>query len=135
VLIKQFCFFHLKHHKGAEDNQYQGAFVLPPKKGTECCCFFQLKHNKGAEDNQYQGAFVLPPKKGTECCCFFQLKHNKGAEDNQYQGAFVLPPKKGMYQEPIATLDFASLYPSIIQVREYVCMHACLHDLQCNVKC
>ena len=27
----------------------------------------------------------------------------------------MLPPAKGIYQEPIATLDFASLYPSIIR--------------------
>ena len=35
--------------------------------------------------------------------------------DVQYTGAFVLPPTRGIYQEPIATLDFASLYPSIIR--------------------
>ena len=32
-----------------------------------------------------------------------------------YTGATVIEPKKGYYQEPIATLDFASLYPSIMQ--------------------
>jgi DNA polymerase elongation subunit (family B) len=40
---------------------------------------------------------------------------NRSRSDIQYQGAFVLKPKKGSYQEPIATLDFASLYPSIIR--------------------
>ena len=38
-----------------------------------------------------------------------------GEEAQQYQGAFVLRPRSGLYQEPIATLDFASLYPSIIR--------------------
>lgn len=33
---------------------------------------------------------------------------------DKYEGAFVLPPISGYYQEPIATLDFASLYPSIM---------------------
>ena len=32
-----------------------------------------------------------------------------------FQGATVLEPKRGFYEEPIAVLDFASLYPSIIQ--------------------
>jgi DNA polymerase delta subunit 1 len=34
--------------------------------------------------------------------------------DQQYTGATVLEPKKGYYKQPIATLDFASLYPSIM---------------------
>ncbi|KAH7318613.1 DNA polymerase delta, catalytic subunit [Stachybotrys elegans] len=35
--------------------------------------------------------------------------------DDQYVGATVIEPKRGYYKAPIATLDFASLYPSIIQ--------------------
>ncbi len=35
-------------------------------------------------------------------------------EFDTYGGAHVEPPKKGLYTTPIATLDFASLYPSII---------------------
>ena len=34
--------------------------------------------------------------------------------EGKYEGAFVLNPVKGFYQEPVATLDFASLYPSIM---------------------
>ncbi|SCU71415.1 DNA polymerase delta catalytic subunit, putative [Trypanosoma equiperdum] len=37
-----------------------------------------------------------------------------GAEQRRYEGATVIEPKKGHYIEPIVTLDFASLYPSII---------------------
>lgn len=33
-----------------------------------------------------------------------------------YEGATVIDPKKAYYEIPIATLDFASLYPSIMQV-------------------
>ena len=33
----------------------------------------------------------------------------------EYEGATVLPPTPGYYQRPVATLDFASLYPSIMQ--------------------
>lgn len=35
--------------------------------------------------------------------------------DEQYEGATVLEPEQGYYDVPIATLDFASLYPSIMQ--------------------
>lgn len=34
---------------------------------------------------------------------------------DQYEGATVIEPNRGYYDVPIATLDFASLYPSIIQ--------------------
>ncbi|KAF7794322.1 hypothetical protein EIP86_005456 [Pleurotus ostreatoroseus] len=34
--------------------------------------------------------------------------------DEQYEGATVIEPKKGFYAVPIATLDFSSLYPSIM---------------------
>lgn len=37
-----------------------------------------------------------------------------GGDGPQYEGATVIEPKKGFYPDPIATLDFASLYPSII---------------------
>ncbi|KAI9748840.1 MAG: DNA-directed DNA polymerase delta [Candelina submexicana] len=37
------------------------------------------------------------------------------ASEEQYEGATVIEPRRGYYDVPIATLDFASLYPSIIQ--------------------
>jgi DNA polymerase delta subunit 1 len=36
-------------------------------------------------------------------------------DEGTYEGATVIEPKKAFYQDPIATLDFASLYPSIMQ--------------------
>ena len=39
------------------------------------------------------------------------MKVETGAE---YEGATVIEPKKGYYDTPIATLDFSSLYPSIM---------------------
>ena len=37
------------------------------------------------------------------------------SSDEQYEGATVIEPVRGYYDVPVATLDFASLYPSIIQ--------------------
>lgn len=34
--------------------------------------------------------------------------------EEQYEGATVIEPRRGYYDVPIATLDFASLYPSIM---------------------
>ncbi|CAM9460494.1 unnamed protein product [Chrysoparadoxa australica] len=38
-----------------------------------------------------------------------------GGNAETYEGATVLEPKRAFYKEPVATLDFASLYPSIMQ--------------------
>lgn len=38
----------------------------------------------------------------------------KNGTDEQYEGATVIEPIRGFYNMPIATLDFNSLYPSII---------------------
>jgi DNA polymerase delta subunit 1 len=43
-------------------------------------------------------------------------KHGFDGEST-FEGATVIEPKKAYYEVPIATLDFASLYPSIMQVR------------------
>lgn len=40
--------------------------------------------------------------------------HYGGVQEDQFEGATVIEPKKGYYADPIATLDFSSLYPSIM---------------------
>lgn len=40
--------------------------------------------------------------------------HQGHGTDEQYEGGTVIEPKRGYYNDPIATLDFSSLYPSII---------------------
>ena len=39
----------------------------------------------------------------------------KTEQSDQYEGATVIDPIRGYYKEPITTLDFASLYPSIMR--------------------
>lgn len=43
------------------------------------------------------------------------IPNMKSHEDQDYEGATVIEPARAYYNVPIATLDFASLYPSIIQ--------------------
>lgn len=42
------------------------------------------------------------------------LPVHKGAGEDEFEGATVIEPRKGYYSLPIATLDFSSLYPSIM---------------------
>lgn len=42
------------------------------------------------------------------------LPVHKGTGEDEYEGATVIEPRKGYYSQPIATLDFSSLYPSIM---------------------
>ncbi|ETN69650.1 DNA polymerase [Necator americanus] len=45
---------------------------------------------------------------------FLPVIEVQGADSEGYEGATVIEPLRGFYNEPIATLDFASLYPSIM---------------------
>lgn len=64
-------------------------------RGQSIKVLSQLYRRANAED------YVIPCLKG-------------GGSDEQYEGATVIEPKKGYYDAPIATLDFSSLYPSIM---------------------
>ncbi|KAH0479023.1 MAG: uncharacterized protein KVP18_001990 [Porospora cf. gigantea A] len=45
---------------------------------------------------------------------YIMPSERSGGDTAKYEGATVLEPEKGYYQRPITTLDFASLYPSIM---------------------
>ncbi|PIO72018.1 hypothetical protein TELCIR_06062 [Teladorsagia circumcincta] len=45
---------------------------------------------------------------------FLPVIEVQGGDSEGYEGATVIEPLRGFYNEPIATLDFASLYPSIM---------------------
>ncbi|KAF8199125.1 hypothetical protein BJ912DRAFT_950996 [Pholiota molesta] len=53
--------------------------------------------------------------------------------DEQYEGATVIEPKKGYYDVPIATLDFSSLYPSIMMAHN-LCYTTLVDKLTMNRK-
>eukprot|EP00179_Madagascaria_erythrocladioides_P013136 CAMPEP_0198370404 /NCGR_PEP_ID=MMETSP1450-20131203/156701_1 /TAXON_ID=753684 ORGANISM="Madagascaria erythrocladiodes, Strain CCMP3234" /NCGR_SAMPLE_ID=MMETSP1450 /ASSEMBLY_ACC=CAM_ASM_001115 /LENGTH=668 /DNA_ID=CAMNT_0044077945 /DNA_START=46 /DNA_END=2049 /DNA_ORIENTATION=- len=63
-----------------------------------------LLHRKAHEVDLVVPDIARPPSAGGK----------SGGDGPQFEGATVIEPKKGYYNEPIATLDFASLYPSII---------------------
>eukprot|EP00053_Salpingoeca_punica_P017130 m.163926 g.163926 ORF g.163926 m.163926 type:complete len:1070 (-) comp17121_c0_seq2:836-4045(-) len=52
----------------------------------------------------------------------------QGSEE-QYEGATVIEPKRGFYDLPIATLDFSSLYPSIMMAHN-LCYTTLLSKLE-----
>ena len=58
--------------------------------------------------DQYK-SYNLLKKEGQ---CKFKVKAKKG-KDVSYEGATVLEPHQGFHEEPVATKDFASLYPNI----------------------
>ncbi|TNV85757.1 hypothetical protein FGO68_gene3112 [Halteria grandinella] len=41
-------------------------------------------------------------------------KSGTGSSGEKYEGAVVIEPIRGFYQDPVAILDFASLYPSVM---------------------
>lgn len=54
-------------------------------------------------------------KSGTEDLLIPYYKNNGGGDDGEsYEGATVIEPVRGYHDTPITTLDFASLYPSIM---------------------
>lgn len=52
--------------------------------------------------------------------------HHGAPSSEQYEGATVIEPIRGYYKVPIATLDFSSLYPSIM-IAHNLCYTTLLH--------
>ncbi len=52
-------------------------------------------------------------RKTIECGLLIPTHQGQQGDDN-FEGATVIEPKRGYYDKPIATLDFSSLYPSIM---------------------
>ncbi|KAG0235930.1 DNA-directed DNA polymerase delta [Actinomortierella wolfii] len=60
---------------------------------------------------------------------------NTQGMDEQYEGATVIEPRRGYYDVPIATLDFASLYPSIMMAHNLCYTTLLTRDIiqKCNL--
>ncbi|KAG8345457.1 DNA polymerase family B exonuclease domain [Trypanosoma vivax] len=54
-----------------------------------------------------------------------------GGDQRGFEGATVIEPTKGLYMTPVVTLDFASLYPSII-IAHNLCYSTLVQD--CNAE-
>merc|ERR1719450_1924461 len=54
--------------------------------------------------------------------------HQSQASDENYEGATVIDPVRGYYDVPIATLDFSSLYPSIMMAHNLCYTSLVLQD-------
>eukprot|EP01006_Ploeotia_vitrea_P059999 TRINITY_DN75127_c0_g1_i1.p1 TRINITY_DN75127_c0_g1~~TRINITY_DN75127_c0_g1_i1.p1 ORF type:complete len:1053 (+),score=125.84 TRINITY_DN75127_c0_g1_i1:30-3188(+) len=53
-------------------------------------------------------------RKGRVKGLLFPFVQSDGSEGGSYEGATVIEPTRGFHNYPVATLDFASLYPSIM---------------------
>ena len=95
-------------HNTINNNQHQQPQPTntnaPPNSGQSIKVFSQLLRKAR------QRGFIIPvvkPKGGPG-------GPGGGGDAVGYEGATVLEPKVGFYKTPVATLDFASLYPSIM---------------------
>ena len=67
-------------------------------------------HRMGARDRTFTGGYVMNTP--------FAFS---GGKDDGYEGATVIEAKTKFYKEPIAVLDFMSLYPSIMLANNFCC--------------
>ncbi len=62
----------------------------------------------------------------------YDRERNSAAQsDVGYEGATVIEPKRGFYKSPIVTLDFASLYPSIM-IAHNLCSTTLINEQDLN---
>ncbi len=64
-------------------------------------------------------SLILNRTHGEYVCNYRPAEKVEGEEEAGYKGASVIDAKKGFYEEdPIVTMDFASLYPSIMRLKQ-----------------
>lgn len=88
-------------------------------KGQQIKVISQLYRKANSED------YIVPSMKGEGAWKVSRIgfaghalwaftDFSSSGSDEQYEGATVIEPMRGYYDVPIATLDFSSLYPSIM---------------------
>lgn len=96
-LCEKLCIF-INHVEMSRVSGLLTSFILT--RGQQIKVLSQI-YRKAKNEN------LIIPTKSTE----FVSEEN---DEVAYQGATVIEPQKGFYDTPIVTLDFASLYPSIM---------------------
>jgi DNA polymerase delta subunit 1 len=88
-------------------------YVVPVLKEKECGTSFTMEGKRKRCKERADHGFEVNGEIFEEKC---ELHKTDGMEHTpKFQGATVLEPLRGAYFEPITTLDFASLYPSIMR--------------------
>lgn len=96
LLIEKLCFFP-NYIEMAKSTRVPIDWLL--LRGQQCKVFSQIAYEARLRD------YVIPVIEGSD---------NQGEEEEKYKGATVLHANTGAYFEPVAGLDFKSLYPSIM---------------------
>jgi DNA polymerase delta subunit 1 len=88
-------------------------YVVPVLKEKECGTFFTIDGKRKKCKERADHGYEVNGEIFEEKCESHKID---GMEHTpKFQGATVLEPLRGAYFEPITTLDFASLYPSIMR--------------------
>lgn len=95
------------NNKDKDDKQLQSTSVIASSGKKQ-----QAPNNKPLVQGLL-GPFIAPAAKPKKA----QTAEKKKKEERkaQYDGAVVIEPARGFYETPITTLDFSSLYPSIMR--------------------
>uniref|UniRef100_A0A2K5RG53 DNA polymerase n=1 Tax=Cebus imitator TaxID=2715852 RepID=A0A2K5RG53_CEBIM len=90
--------------------RHQARLWPPPGNGVPDAPFLPAPNPHGP--TYTHSIFHLLPSQAKQEGLLMPVVRSEGGED--YTGATVIEPLKGYYDVPIATLDFSSLYPSIM---------------------
>lgn len=71
--------------------------------------------------------YILPEFKNNNVCALNDEDDDEVNDDDSYAGGAVLSPELGFHNRPIVTLDYASLYPSIM-IAHNLCYSTLIRD-------